>query len=97
SNYLLQPKSRLRLFREHLRIDGLDAFDIRYRGTYQGNKRVELTRELAGYLKGIQSCANSIERSKETQVFHFLNPLDASRKLKSVFKTAGNFFRALYK
>jgi type I restriction enzyme S subunit len=97
SNYLLQPKSRLRLFREHLRIDGLDAFDIRYRGTYRGTKRVELTRELAGYLKGIQSCASSIERSKETQVFHFLNPLDASQKLKSVFKTAGNFFRALYK
>lgn len=99
ANYLLQPRPRLELFRENVRIDSLNAFDIRYRSNYQGNKQVELTRELQGYLDAIRSCANSVDSAsdKNTEVFHFTDPKSAAPKLKAVFKTAGNFFRALYK
>jgi restriction system-associated AAA family ATPase len=99
SNYMLQPRSRLQLFRKYLRIDSLTSFDIRYRPKYQGNKPVQLTRELESYLGAIRSCASSIEHAgdKETRVFHFTDPKAAAPRLKAAFKTAGNFFRALYK
>jgi restriction system-associated AAA family ATPase len=96
SNYLLQPR-RLKLFREHLRIGSPSGFDIRYRRTYQGKKRVELTRELTSYLNAIRKCANTVERDRDTELFRFTDPKATVPKLKSAFSTAGNFFRALYK
>lgn len=99
SNYMLQPRPRLQLFRKNLRIDTLSSFDIRYRSKYQGNKPVELTRELESYLEAIRSCASSVEHAgdKETRVFRFRDPRAAAPRLKAAFENAGNFFRALYK
>jgi len=97
SNYLLQIQNRLGWFRKHLRIDSLNAFDIRYRSTYQGNKKVELTRELTNYLDAIRSCANSVERKGDTEVFRFTQSEAAARRLKQAFTNASSFSEALYK
>jgi len=97
SNYLLQPRSRLGLFRRNLRIDSLNTFDIRFHGKYKGNKTVELTSELSGYLAAFRSCANSVERVGDSDVFHFNDPKVVAPKLRLAFKTAANLFRALYK
>ena len=96
SNWLFQTQDDLKLFSEYLRIKAISSFRIAI-NLDKGN--VKLTKELENTISDLKTCALIYDEDSTTQmiVIDYIINSATRQAFQEIFKTAQNFFTAIYK